>query len=244
MRQRLLRTCVLGLVILMVLGSCGTPWVRPSGELSLEATQIALHALQTAIVITTQEAALTQSALNQAHLPLVSGGEPSFTPALPPAPTAIPTSIPTIVRTPTLDLSGLVTLTPVGVCNAASTGQPFDITIPDGSLLLPGQKFEKVWRLVNSGTCTWNRLYKLVFYSQNSMDAYQEQLFGGEVQPGQAVDLKVQFTAPMEPGEYQSNWMLMDGEGNLFGVGTWADSPFWVNIRVVEELPPDATPIN
>lgn len=236
MHKRLTHSVALLLALVLGMSSCSFPFLKSSEEESLEATQTSLASFQTAIVLTSQEALLTQAAQVL----------PGDTATPPPVPTLTepPTAIPTIVRTPTLDLSGLVTMTPMGMCNAASAGQPFDITIPDGSMVLPGQRFEKVWRLVNSGTCTWTRLYKLVFYSQNPMGAYQEQLFGGEVQPGQAVDLKVQFVAPLEPGEYQSNWMLMDADQNLFGVGTWADSPFWVAITVVEELPADATPVN
>ncbi len=149
------------------------------------------------------------------------------------------TQIPTIERSPTRPL---VTLTPTGWCNAVGQGTIFDITIPDGTEMLPGQTFIKTWRLINTGTCKWSRLYKLVFYSGNSMGAYQEQLFGGEVQPGQAVDISVQLTAPMLPGEYQSNWMLMDSNGNYFGMGWNADAPFWANIYVVEELSATPTP--
>lgn len=171
--------------------------------------------------------------------------EPSLPPivtedvTLTPTPTPEATQIPTIERSPTRPL---VTLTPTGWCNAIGQGPNFDITIPDGTEMLPGQVFTKTWRLINTGTCTWTRLYKLVFYSGNDMGAYQQQLFGGEVQPGQAVDITVQFTAPMEPGIYQSNWMLMDGSGNLFGMGWNADAPFWANIYVVEELSATPTP--
>ena len=108
--------------------------------------------------------------------------------------------------------------------------------------MLPGQTFTKTWRLINTGTCTWTRLYKLMFYSGNDMGAHQENLFGGEVQPGQMVDISIDLTAPLEPGIYQSNWMLMDGGGNLFGMGWNADAPFWANIYVVETLSPTTTP--
>lgn len=150
-----------------------------------------------------------------------------------------PTFIPTIERSPTRPL---VTLTPTGWCNSIGQGPTFDITIPDGTEMLPGQTFTKTWRLINTGTCTWTRLYKLVFYSGNDMLAHQENLFGGEVQPGQMVDISIDLTAPLEPGIYQSNWMLMDGGNNLFGMGWNADAPFWANIYVVETLSPTTTP--
>jgi hypothetical protein len=39
--------------------------------------------------------------------------------------------------------------------------------------------------------------------------------------------------APQTPGTYQSNWMLSDSEGNLFGIGRNGDAPFWVKIEVI-----------
>ncbi|MBL8100545.1 MAG: hypothetical protein JNK81_15280, partial [Anaerolineales bacterium] len=44
-----------------------------------------------------------------------------------------------------------------------------DVTIPDGTTLLPGETFTKVWRLKNRGTCTWSPDYMLVFSSGSQM---------------------------------------------------------------------------
>lgn len=164
---------------------------------------------------------------------------PASTSTFVPQPNVTPvleaTQIPTIERSSSRPL---VTLTPTGWCNQAGHGAQFDITVPDGTEVLPGQVFTKTWHLINTGVCTWTRLYKLIYYSGNDMGAHQESLFGGEVAPGQAVDISIQMTAPMEPGFYQSNWMLMDSDGNLFGMGWNADAPFWVKINVVESLSP------
>jgi len=72
------------------------------------------------------------------------------------------------------------------------------------------------------------------------MGAMQEQFLTGEVLPGQAIDLSVIFYAPTSPGVYQSNWMLQDPDGNLFGIGPNADAPFYVRIEVTQE--PSPTP--
>ena len=147
------------------------------------------------------------------------------------------TQIATIARsatpepTPTSDLP----------CNKAGAGVPFDITIPDDTRMYAGQEFIKTWRLVNRGSCKWTRLYKLVFYSQNSMGAQYEQFLSGEVLPGQAIDLSVRFFAPLAPGNYQSNWMLQDQDGKLFGVGFNADAPFYVKIIVTNDPTPTPT---
>ncbi len=54
------------------------------------------------------------------------------------------------------------------------------------------------------------------------------------VQPGQTVDLSVNFIAPGVPDDYQSYWKLSDPAGNLFGVGSTASDSIWVIIKVKE----------
>jgi len=38
-----------------------------------------------------------------------------------------------------------------------------DLTIPDNSVLNPRQDFDKIWRLQNTGTCTWDSSYRIIF---------------------------------------------------------------------------------
>ena len=182
--------------------------------------------MQTSVFEVTQAAALTQAALPSA----------TFTPLPTATNTPIPTVIATIARTPTQ----LVTATSEAACNRAGMGTPFDLTIPDGTQIPMGEKFTKTWRLVNSGSCKWTRLYKLVFYSQNPLGATYEHFLPGEVLPGYAVDLSIEFTAPLQTGSYRSNWMLQAPDGTLFGLGMNADTPFYVSIVVVDQ--PTSTP--
>jgi hypothetical protein len=157
--------------------------------------------------------------------------------------TSTATPLPQITQIPTIARSATPEPTPTNdlPCNKAGAGVPFDITIPDDSPMYAGQEFIKTWRLVNRGSCKWTRLYKLVFFSQNSMSAQQEQFLSGEVLPGQAIDLSVKFYAPLAPGSYQSNWMLQDPDGNLFGIGFNADAPFYVKIIVTNDPTPTPT---
>lgn len=139
------------------------------------------------------------------------------------------TSAPTIERTRPLVESP----TPEIPCHKAAPGTILDITIPDGTILTAGETFEKTWRLQNVGSCTWTRLYALTFFSGNSLNAMQTQTLSQEVEPGEVVDLSVTMQAPQNPGTYQSNWMLSDPGGELFGIGRNGDAPFWVKIEVV-----------
>lgn len=149
-----------------------------------------------------------------------------------------PTPIATIDRTrPSND-----TPTRQPDCDAASAGSPFDVTIRDHTEMVPGENFTKTWRLVNTGSCKWTRLYKLVFFSGNSFEANFEQNLNGEVLPGSSIDVSVSMVAPASIGTFQSNWMLQNEEGELFGIGPNADAPFWVIIDVVNQATPTMTP--
>lgn len=182
--------------------------------------------MQTAVFEVTQAAMLTQAALPS----------PTFTPL----PTATNTPLPTVIATIARTLTEAATATPQAACNRAGMGTPFDLTIPDGTQISAGETFTKTWRLVNSGSCKWTRLYKLVFYSQNPLGATYEHFLPGEVLPGYAIDLSVTFSAPLALGTYRSNWMLQAPDGSLFGLGMNADTPFYVSIVVVEA--PTTTP--
>ncbi len=223
MRNNFLRFVLL-FIILLVLAACrsdSSPTPIPSLPPILSEEEL----LQTSIAQVTQAAFETLAFL------------PTATATSTGVPTPQITQIPTIARsatpepTPTSDLP----------CNKAGAGVPFDITIPDDSPMYAGQEFTKTWRLVNRGSCKWTRLYKLVFYSQNSMGAQYEQFISGEVLPGQAIDLSIKFYAPFAPGSYQSNWMLQNPNGNLFGIGFNADAPFYVRIIVTDDPTPTPT---
>jgi len=139
------------------------------------------------------------------------------------------TAIPTIDRTrPSIN-----TPTAEQACNAAAAGHPIDVTVPDGTLMAPGESFSKTWRLENVGKCTWTPQYKITYFSGNSMEAIQNHPLNAPVEPGEVVDVTVDMKAPSTPGFYQSNWMLIDPQGELFGIGPNGDAPFWVQIEVV-----------
>lgn len=215
-----------GIVLLLVLGLISACIPQTLTPAELPPTPNLDQLMQTSVFEVTQAAVLTQAAQPSA----------TFTPLPTSTNTPIPTVIATIARTPT----EAATATSEAACNRAGMGTPFDLTIPDGTQIPAGETFTKTWRLVNSGSCKWTRLYKLVFYSQNPLGATYEHFLPGEVLPGYAVDLSIEFTAPLQLGTYRSNWMLQAPDGTLFGLGMNADTPFYVSIVVVEQ--PTATP--
>ena len=108
-----------------------------------------------------------------------------------------------------------------------------DATIPDGTLMTPGNEFIKTWRLKNSGTCAWTSGYALIFDHGDQMDGdAMVQFTSGEVKPGEAVDISVRLTAPEKDGTYQGHWKLRSDKNEIFGLGEDADTAFWVELRV------------
>ncbi len=149
-----------------------------------------------------------------------------------PTQTFQPASIATII--PTLDQTrpSFATPTEETACNVAAAGHPIDVTIPDGTVMAPGETFSKTWRLENVGRCTWTHQYAVTYFSGNSMEALQNYPIPVDIEPGEAIDITVDMKAPASPGFYQGNWMLIDPHGELFGIGPNGDAPFWVQIEV------------
>ena len=93
-----------------------------------------------------------------------------------------------------------------------------DVTVDDGTKFLPGETFNKVWRLKNVGSCNWNTSYGVTFDSGDSMGAPVTVYLPGDVAPGQEVDVAVAMKAPTNAGTYRSNWKMRDQGGAKFGL--------------------------
>ncbi len=137
--------------------------------------------------------------------------------------------LPPPAPTPTA-LGSTATPTPPA-CNDRATFVQ-DVTIADNANITAGKTFEKVWRLRNTGTCTWTPSYTLTFAYGHSMGAPAYVPLPGTVAPGSTVDLKVKLVAPTNVGTYRGNWFLENPGGMLFGIGEKADKAFWVQIIV------------
>jgi hypothetical protein len=95
-------------------------------------------------------------------------------------------------------------------------------------------EFTKVWRVRNTGSCTWDKNYDLVFVSGNQLGAAASVPLPKVVYPGDNVDIAVEMIAPSQSGNYQGNWKLSNANGKTFGVGSDAQTPVWVEIKVMK----------
>ena len=94
-----------------------------------------------------------------------------------------------------------------------------DVTIPDGTVMKPYEKFTKIWRIQNTGTCTWDQGFGLTIWSGPSMGSNPIYFSNNDqkIGPGGVVDLSVEMHAPSQTGEYVAHWTMIDDKGTTFG---------------------------
>jgi uncharacterized protein YkwD len=154
-------------------------------------------------------------------LAVATGVAPTETPAVPPAdvtpqannPTDTPAAIPTIdpaTQSSCMHSAEFVT----------------DVTVPDHTDFKPGASFIKTWRVLNSGTCTWDGNDMLVFLKGDQMGAPATTPLT-QIPPGQTADISLNLTAPSQNGTYTGYFQLQDPSGEKF-----AALNLWVIITV------------
>jgi len=112
-------------------------------------------------------------------------------------------------------------------------------TVPDDTVISAGTTFSKSWTLINTGTCTWNTDYALVFADGEQMDGPDAVPININVPPGSVIELSVSLTAPTVNGTYRGDWQLRNDVGTTFGIPE-PDVVFWVQIVVQNGTEPEA----
>ena len=173
-------------------------------------------------------------------------------------PTLIPTATikPTETMTPTLTPRPLINYSSptfevletqsLPISAGDSINQVSDVTIPDDTVLQPGQLFIKSWRMTNSGDSTWEdgtklmmdttfdtempTVVKAIFVKENDWIDFTPGGWGTRVYnvgPGTKVDLAVILRAPLQAGSYQIQFRLVNSKGEI------VNTPFWMRFFVV-----------
>lgn len=232
---------VLLLSLVLALSACGSD---VASELQQDATPTEIDP----VAIFTSAAATVGAQMTQT----AAAFSPTPTETAIPQPTAtlIQLDTPVALATATLDpaLPTLVSTatqvtiinTPDGpICDALTYGSPVDINYPDNSEVPAGTNFEKIWRIYNSGVCTWDDGYILVPVSQtsdpvrggdtNPLDAANPSFaLKVNVAPGEVLDVGAKLTAPLDNGTYSTTFLMMNDRGVYFG------GPLTVIIVVVD----------
>ncbi|NTU74685.1 MAG: hypothetical protein HGA53_02765 [Anaerolineaceae bacterium] len=221
----------------LLLAACG-PGTIPTIDDRLIATYAAqtVEARLNEIIIKTQIALLTQ----------VAQGTNTPAPTIMPSATltTAPTYTPQPTYTPLPTFTPLATFTPVAPtavpipCNRA--GFVDDVSVPDGTTFAPGDDFTKTWLIKNTGSCTWNKDYLIVFKSGDALGSPATKKINVEVKPGASAKISLDLVAPDNSGDYQGNWMLRSDNGITFGLGPSADKSFWTAITVAKYPKPPA----
>ena len=137
-------------------------------------------------------------------------------------------SMPTVTPQPTMTPSPTATITPMVTNTLAPTPTlkitvptcdnsifVSDVTIPDNTVVTPGQAFTKTWSLKNAGTCNWTTSYKVVFLSGTQMGGVATAI--PAVTSGHADNISVNLVAPITKGTYTGTWILQNAAGKSFG---------------------------
>ena len=105
--------------------------------------------------------------------------------------------------------------TPTPLC---SNGLWFlrDVTIPDGTLVDPGEKLDKRWAVQNNGSCNWDERYRVKLIAGPGMGVPVQQALIPALS-GTEVVIRMIFIAPDEVGNYRSAWQAYDPQDNPFG---------------------------
>lgn len=157
-------------------------------------------------------------------------------PAATATPTAAPVAASTATPAPTPTPAATNTPAPtatVAAANVCTNHAAFvtDVTVPDGTALAPGQAFNKIWRVRNSGTCVWDASYQFAFVSGDEMSA-PTLIAVPATAPGATADLLVSMVASTQGGTHNGFWQMRTPNGTRFG------ALLNVTINVLAPIPP------
>jgi hypothetical protein len=192
------------LIATIVIAGCGTASTPPEQEPTPDVAVIRTSAASTVI----SQFTLTAAAFTPTTSLPTEPAETSTSPT---------SSTPQATSTATTQPAAQVTNaqgTTVALCDSLEFVA--DVNIPDDTNMAPGQDFLKTWRVKNTGSCPWEAGYELVYAGYADRMEGQAQALTQVVQPGQEVEISVQFTAPSEIGEYLSAWQMSNPRGVTF----------------------------
>lgn len=96
-----------------------------------------------------------------------------------------------------------------------------DATFPDGSILLPGERFKKLWQIRNTGTTSWGDGYQLAFFSDEAIGTVKSVPLP-TTRPGDITVVGVDMVAPTTPGIHRTTWKPRAPDGTFFSCELYA----------------------
>lgn len=148
---------------------------------------------------------------------------PTFAVGGSPAP-VLPLGTPSTLNAP-FGSAPLATITPLAalatqagpVCNNSEFIT--DVNYPDGTVVKGSELIAKVWRIKNTGTCTWDDGYTVRHVMGESMSAKTWEIKTKDqfVKPGATVDIRIEMVTPSKAGEHGGCWQMFGDDGVGFG---------------------------
>lgn len=94
-----------------------------------------------------------------------------------------------------------------------------DVTIPDGTVMKPYEKFTKIWRIQNTGVCKWDQGFGLTLWAGPDLNGAAIYFSNNDakIEPGAILDMAIEMRAPAQPGDYVAHWTMIDDQGKTFG---------------------------
>lgn len=216
-----LKIGILGILAALLLNACGAASPEPTP------TAFSVEAVYTAAA-ETLSVQLTEAALSMPTATMTFTASPTHT-TMPTAtfqlgPTSttgfilVSTQIPlaTFTPGPSPTPTGSPTSQTLGCHNAGFISH---ITVPDNTVMQPGQSFTKIWEIKNTGTglCAWTNDYRLVFVGGNILGSDSTRI-GQKAGIGAIVRVRLDMVAPTAPGTYTSQWRMATPQWESFGV--------------------------
>jgi uncharacterized protein YkwD len=159
-----------------------------------------------------------------------------------PAPQAIP---PTETHSPPTEAAGPTalpgTLAPQSQSDCTDSASfVTDVTVPDNTKINQGKGFLKSWRIRNTGTCSWNDNYSMVFVHGDQMNSVAAIPLKATA-PGATLDVSADLVAPSADGAYTGNYELQNAAGKPFLIDN--TRLIWVKIIVGTGFARQQTPV-
>ena len=92
-----------------------------------------------------------------------------------------------------------------------------DTTYPDGTVVKKNKDIQKIWRVQNTGTCTWDDGFALVPVTGDAKGTWEITQKSQFVAPGETVDIGIYITTPSKLGEWGGCWKMKGDNDYFFG---------------------------
>lgn len=92
-----------------------------------------------------------------------------------------------------------------------------DVTIPDGSIMQPGEKFTKIWAIRNAGNVTWKNRYlaRMGACAGTALITSAKRVKIPHTMPGQQVEIAVELRSPEVATTTTAIWKMTFSDSQL-----------------------------